>query len=76
VTPASTQHGKRRIVSTLLVSSEGAHKLVEGSSRSIAVGCPSRCSASRTIPSASGGVPLLVESGQARAPTGGYYAAR
>jgi hypothetical protein len=42
VTPASTQHGKRRLVSTLLVSSEGAHKLVEGNSRSIAVGCPSR----------------------------------
>jgi hypothetical protein len=26
-------------------------------------------------PTGSGGVPLLVESGQARAPTGGYYAA-
>jgi hypothetical protein len=30
VTPASTRHGKRRLVCTLLVSSEGAHKLVRG----------------------------------------------
>jgi hypothetical protein len=30
VTPASTQHGKRLLLSTLLACSEGAHQLVEG----------------------------------------------
>src|SRR5215472_6517627 len=30
VTPPSTQHGERLLLSTLLVSCKGAHKLVEG----------------------------------------------
>jgi hypothetical protein len=54
VTPASARHGKRRLVSTLLVSSEGAHKLVEAISRSTAIGGHRRYGTSTSPPDDAG----------------------
>jgi hypothetical protein len=41
----------------------------------IVTGISAKLNPNTRSPTGSGGVPLLVESGQVRAPTGGYYAA-